>query len=202
MTAPRPIRPIDGNALAKGVANECHLNNLQLNGERYIRYSAVAMLVRGASTLVREEKDSCLNAGTPDTPGGDHIGDTNKMVTADDVVEGVEWFDGKRHQSVSACFLSGDVEVGGAQSRCFSRKAVAAMLNAAETVTWPKGHRLAKPGTGATLLELLKRIEPILREYKNQNPKHQYNGREQDPMGVHSLVEEVKSAIESARGKA
>jgi len=36
---------------------------------------------------------------------------------------------------------------------------------------------------------LARDAEPIMREFARKNPKHQYDGREQDPYGVHNWLE-------------
>jgi hypothetical protein len=94
-----------------------------------------------------------------------------------------------------------------------------AMLNAADSVTYPKGHRLAKPEPGPTLLERIAEVEAIQREIDTAPCWDELARRNGKPLPVEDiqrragivglklglydgLVKEVKVAIESARGKA
>jgi hypothetical protein len=83
-------------------------------------------------------------------------------VTAEDVVEGIEWFDGKMHHDIQQISVSGEVLIGtGTFMRHFSKKAVVAMLNVADEITFPEGHpRNPKPKTPKepTLLEVVESI--------------------------------------------
>lgn len=46
----------------------------------------------------------------------------------------------------------------------------------------------------AELTGLLTRSEPILVRFATSNPKHEYDGKMQDPYGVHTILEELKAA--------
>lgn len=95
------------------------------------------------------------------------------VVTVEDVVEGVEFMDehGSTYQVAGAEeFMyvygtrptdssGGGIERDPSDRLCLPRMLVAAMLNAAETITWPDGHpRAKKPGPA---------LEDLVIEYTN-----------------------------------
>lgn len=112
-------------------------------------------------------------------------------VTAEDVVEGIEWFDGgQKHLlgAVDACAVC----VGNSSfKRWFSKKAVAAMLNVAESVSYPEGHpRNPKPKQPTSLEVLQEAVDAY------GKPGGPWNVPS-DPGG---WLERAKAAIEREKG--
>jgi len=54
------------------------------------------------------------------------------------------------------------------------------------------------PEAGETM-RLLRKTEYFVSTYANRNPKHEYEGRMQDPSGVHALLAEIRAALKAAQ---
>ena len=81
------------------------------------------------------------------------------VVTAEDVVEGMEWFDGTSSYKIDKVHPWGSVDL---DEWVLNIKAVAAMLNVAESIGWPEGHRRnPKPKQPTLLEELLQAYEGL-----------------------------------------
>lgn len=170
MTAPRPIRPIDGNALLDELMKV--IGDVLSPGERSMA-NTVIRWIKAAPTLPQPEP--VAGAADGDAVSREAVIDIAKrfgyvtipemikaigdlpsipatpaldVVTVEDVVVGIEWMDrekSERHRIVRSAGDWADVAYGGFLAgdgeHTFSKKAVAAMLNVAETIGWPDSHR-------------------------------------------------------------
>lgn len=86
--------------------------------------------------------------------------------TEADVVTGVEWFDGKYHHVLDNHTADGEAIFvryrAGRAGHSLSKKAVAAMLNAAVSITFPLGH----PKNPEPELTLLEEFKELLRNFE------------------------------------
>ena len=124
-----------------------------------------------ANCIIGLVKGMAENESTP--AEGDTI--SPDVVTVDDVRDGVVFMDehGSTYQVAGAgefMYVYGtrptdsfgtDIERDPSDRLCLPRMLVAAMLNAAESIEWPKGHRLAKKEEPDLLAELLQAYEEI-----------------------------------------
>lgn len=126
-----------------------------------ISRSRLLLLSGSASTLAALkamiEREPALPS-IPATPALD-------VVTVEDVVVGIEWMDrekSERHRIVRSAGDWADVAYGGFLAgdgeHTFSKKAVAAMLSVAESISWPDGHPRNQTPKEPTFLEAAKSI--------------------------------------------
>jgi len=114
-------------------------------------------------------------------------------VTAEDVVEGIEWFDGGQKHLLGAVDACAACVGNSSFKRWFSKKAVAAMLNAAESVTWPEGHPRNPKPKQPTLLEAAKLIIQLDVEASTDRARRALSD-------LHDAIDREEAAIEREKG--
>lgn len=209
LTAPRPIRPIDGNALLEAINAEAALHHIRRGLYPYMAVGTVQRVINNAPTLLptqpepvadgdaisREALLKQFNLGTlrrgkwegsadvieairnaPALPSAQP--EAADVVTVEDVVEGIRFEDkpGFLYEigevldhKITTIYGTRPTDSANADWKRDENDKLAmhidmavAMLNVAESISWPEGHRRnPKPKDPTLLEELLQAYEEL-----------------------------------------